>query len=303
MRVLVAGWFSFEGMGATAGDLLVRDLVTDWLVDADRPFDVATAAPFAGGVRWDAVEPEAYSHLVFVCGPFGNGAPVDAMLRRFAHCSMIGVDLTMLEPLRDFNPFVTLLERDSDRTCRPDFALIAPVSQVPVVAVSLIHEQPEYGERDRHRAANATVEEVLALRQCARLRIDTRLDVENASGLRTPHEVVSLLGKADATLTTRLHGLVLSLRAGVPVVAVDPVAGGGKVTRQAEALGWPWCFPADADAATLSEALDECLSVSGRRLATETRAAAQRSLGGIRAEFLGSLAPRAVWREGQPWSE
>lgn len=36
-----------------------------------------------------------------------------------------------------------------------------------------------------------------------------------------------------------MHGLALALKAGVPALGVDPVAGGGKVSRQAEALGWP----------------------------------------------------------------
>lgn len=41
MRVLVAGWFSFEYMGATAGDLAVRDLASDWLSHAGIEHDVA----------------------------------------------------------------------------------------------------------------------------------------------------------------------------------------------------------------------------------------------------------------------
>ena len=36
MKTLVAGWFSFEQMGASAGDLLARDLVCEWL-EARRP--------------------------------------------------------------------------------------------------------------------------------------------------------------------------------------------------------------------------------------------------------------------------
>jgi hypothetical protein len=34
MKILVAGWFSFEGMGATAGNLLSKDIVCDWLDQA-----------------------------------------------------------------------------------------------------------------------------------------------------------------------------------------------------------------------------------------------------------------------------
>ena len=47
MRVLVAGWFSFEHMGATAGDLMARDVACRWLAEAGCPFDVAAVPPFA----------------------------------------------------------------------------------------------------------------------------------------------------------------------------------------------------------------------------------------------------------------
>lgn len=75
MKTLVAGWFSFELMGATAGDLMACDLVCEWLKKAEHLYDVALAQPFQGGVDWRAVDPQDYSYVVFVCGPFGNGEP------------------------------------------------------------------------------------------------------------------------------------------------------------------------------------------------------------------------------------
>jgi hypothetical protein len=29
MRILIAGWFSFDDMGATAGDMIARDIVAN----------------------------------------------------------------------------------------------------------------------------------------------------------------------------------------------------------------------------------------------------------------------------------
>jgi polysaccharide pyruvyl transferase WcaK-like protein len=46
----------------------------------------------------------------------------------------------------------------------------------------------------------------------------------------------------DVVITSRLHGLVFSLKNGIPVVAIDPVAGGAKITAQAKAVGWPLVF-------------------------------------------------------------
>ena len=136
VKVLVAGWFSFEDMGATAGDLMTRDLACDWLRECRREFDVALAPPFTGGVDWRTAEPEHYSHVVFVCGPFGNGPPVDDFLVRFAGKHLSGLNLTMLDTLEVWNPFDLLLERDSSRVMRPDLAFLSQQDRVPVVGSS-----------------------------------------------------------------------------------------------------------------------------------------------------------------------
>ena len=90
VRVIVAGWFSFRGMGATVGDLLARDVAVSWLAGAEIPYDVSTVAPFGDGVDWRTADPAAYTHVVFVCGPFGNGPPVAEFLHRFRKCRLSG---------------------------------------------------------------------------------------------------------------------------------------------------------------------------------------------------------------------
>ncbi|HZS11697.1 MAG TPA: polysaccharide pyruvyl transferase family protein [Nitrospirales bacterium] len=289
MKALVAGWFSFEDMGATAGDLMARDLACAWLTEAGRVWDVALAPPFAGGVDWRTVEPSHYADLVFVCGPFGNGPPVDAMLARFAGCRLIGLDLTMLQPLDDWNPFDTLYERDSSAAARPDIAFAADVPRVPVVGMILIHPQPEYGERDRHRQANDRLRRLLDSREAARMTIDTRLDA-NGTGLRTAAEIESLIARVDVVVTTRLHGLVLALKTGVPVLAIDPVRGGAKVTRQAEALGWPLLFQADdATDDALQRAFDYCLTGDARAAAHACRTRAVAAIELVHRDFVSRL--------------
>jgi polysaccharide pyruvyl transferase WcaK-like protein len=119
--------------------------------------------------------------------------------------------------------------------------------------------------------------------------IDTRLD-ENSTGLRTPREVESLIARMDVVVTTRLHGTVLALKNGVPVVAIDPISGGAKIKRQAETVGWPIVFTADAlDAEELQSAFNYCLSDEARQLASATRNRARQRLGTVRAEFLDAL--------------
>jgi hypothetical protein len=293
VKVLVAGWFSFELMGASAGDLLARDLVLGWLDDAGREYDVALAAPFVGRVDWRELDPAAYSHLVFVCGPLGDGEPVAELLERFEATRRIGVNLTMLDRLENWNPFDLLLERDSSRLARPDLVFAAPPARVPVVGLVSIDAQPEYGERDLHEAVDGLVAEVLADRDVAVVAIDTRLD-ENRTGLRTPGQVESLIARMDAVVTTRLHGLVLALKNGVPAVAIDTVQGGAKVTRQAEAVDWPVLAAEALTPEALAAAIDFALTPEARRRARASADAAAIRLAHVREAFLADLGAPAA---------
>src|SRR5207244_2792607 len=107
--------------------------------------------------------------------------------------------------------------------------------------------------------ANAAIQRLVALRKMSAVPIDTRLDIPNASGLRNPGEVESLIARMDVVLTTRLHGMVFALKNGVPAIAVDPIPGGDKIRRQAETIGWPLAFCAeDVTHEQLQQAFDYC---------------------------------------------
>jgi hypothetical protein len=71
----------------------------------------------------------------------------------------------------------------------------------------------------------------------------------------------------DLVVTTRLHGLVLALKNAVPTLAADPVAGGAKVSAQAQAWSWPAVVCAQPDGSLDRGALDRwrdwCLSPAG----------------------------------------
>jgi hypothetical protein len=290
VKALVTGWFSFEQMGATAGDLLVRDLACEWLERSGYSYDVAHAPPFPGGVNWRSADPGAYSHVVFVCGPFGNGAPITELLERFDGCRLVGLNLTMLESLDAWNPFDLLFERDSSATSNPDVSFLSRQVRVPVVGVVLIDTQPEYKERDALKVANSAIRRLVASREMSAVVIDTRLDA-NSTGLRSASEVESLIARMDVVLTTRLHGTVLALKNGVPAVVVDPVAGGGKIHRQAETIGWPLVFAADRNLdGALGQAFDYCLTEEARIKARECRERAKGMVREVRDKFISSLA-------------
>lgn len=289
MKVLVSGWFSFETMGATAGDILVRNVVCDWLRDAGVPFDVANAAPFGDELHWEDAKPKDYSHVIFVCGPFGNGWPITPFLEHFRTCRLVGVNVTMLEPLERWNPFDILFERDSSSMVRPDLTFLTRTTTVPVVGLVLRDEGSEYGDRHLFDESRSLIEAVVGSRPMATVRIDTRLD-QNRTGLRSAAEIESLIARVDVVVTTRLHGLVLALKNDTPVVALDPIRGGGKLSLQAQAVDWPVAFRVDtATRAELIDGLEYCLTPDAEIRAAKSAEHARVALGSARTAFLEAL--------------
>ena len=289
LRALVAGWFSFAEGHATAGDVLAADVACDWLRAAGFEVDVAMVAPVGSGCDWRSADPAHYSHVVFVCGPFQRGELETEFLFRFGRCNLIGLDLSMMEPLRDWNPFDFLIERDSDRAAHPDISFASRSARVPVVGICRVepHEGASVAEAD------AVIDRLVASGGMVAIDIDTRLDA-NGTGLRNAAEVESLLARMDAVVTTRLHGLVLALKNGVPVVAVDAVRGGAKVRRQAQILQWPVVFTLDeATDAALRAGLDYCVSEPARERAQSSRALAAVLVDGMRGEFMRALTDPA----------
>jgi Polysaccharide pyruvyl transferase len=241
MRVLVAGWPSFLYGEATAGDVLAMDAVQDALGSAGIACDQAWSPVLRpGGRTLGQARPGRYSHLVFCCGPL-HGPQLVGLHRTYAHCRRIAVGVSVTDPA---DPaalgFHTILARDgAGAVPRRDLAACLSQPAVPVAGVCLAPGQPEYGRRARHDQVTRDLEEWLARQDCARIGLDTRLDPRGWRTQATAAQVEAVVRRVDVMVTTRLHGLVLALKNGVPALAVDPVAGGAKVTAQARAWDWP----------------------------------------------------------------
>ncbi|HRO15073.1 MAG TPA: polysaccharide pyruvyl transferase family protein, partial [Paracoccus sp. (in: a-proteobacteria)] len=247
-RALVTGHFS------TVGDLEVLDQVEHRLRDLDMPFAVAPYTLDLLGLdpAWvDAasLDPADFTHLIVVCGPYGLDYPVKYphVFGRFRHCTHVGINLTMVAPLAGCNPFDALLERDSDRTTRPDLSFLQREQRVPVVGLCLVRSQREYGARQLHDQAEERLRALLRRAGVAVVELDTTVPRSaNRCGIGSAAEFESICARLDALVTTRLHGTVLALKNGVPVLAVDAIAGRDKVTRQAGVLDWPEIHPLDS---------------------------------------------------------
>jgi hypothetical protein len=289
-RVLVTGWFSTEDGEITAGDMLCGRTVSAWLAQAGVPHDIAVATGFRrpSETTPDAVDPRHYSDVLFVCGPVAS-PKVARLLDRFASCRRIGVGISVTAPSDGL--FDALLARDGAGMPRADLSLGTASEAVPVVGVILAHPQPEYGDRQRHGIAEQLVRELVRRAGLAPLSLDTRLEEVDEMACRTPEQFRALVARVDVVVTTRLHGLVLALDAGVPALALDPIAGGAKMTRQAEVLGWPAvCATRAADAKRLDALLSWCLTDEARATAVACARRGREDLAQTRHELLDLLA-------------
>lgn len=292
-RVLVGGWFSLDDGGATAGDLAALDVVRSWLDETGCDHDVALAPAFGHGVQWRAVRPADYATLVLVCGPVSPRLATWQLVTRFASCRLVAVDVSVVDEPEAYGRFAAVMARDGAGEPLPDLAFATSLGRIPVVGVVRVHAQFEYGERGRHTDVDRLIAEHLASRPLVTVPVDTQLDA-NLGGLRDASEVVALIAKLDAVVTTRLHGLVFALRAGVPAAAIDPVSGGAKVAAQARAVGWPHVVTADAlDDDALRRLVDDCLEPSARSLALACAERARTRIENeVRPRFAASLEPR-----------
>jgi polysaccharide pyruvyl transferase WcaK-like protein len=123
-----------------------------------------------------------------------------------------------------------------------------------------------------------------------RLDLDTLVE-DNETVSQTLAQFESLVRRADAVISTRLHGLVLTLKNGTPVVAIDPIAGGSKITAQAKTLGWPILFNGnDLTPDDLHNAVTACIAGRMDTDVKSTQAVALRRLAYMERDFVRHLA-------------
>ncbi len=295
MRVLVTGWPSFRHGEATAGDVLSMSAVHRALVDAGVDGDLAWSPVFRpGALSITGADPSRYTDVVFTCGPL-RGEQIRWLHRRFAGCRRIAAGVSVID---HGDPAVTgfhhVFPRDDGTAATVDLSAATPTSPTPVIGVTFAPGQPEYGGNRRHQRVHEQLAHWLTGLDCAPVTVDTRLDATDHLHCRTPDQLVSLLARLDVVISTRLHGLVLGLGAGTPVLAVDPVAEGGKVSAQATALDWPATIGArailaDDGADTLGHWWRWCRSPAGRARALRCAAKARPAATGQIRQVVGLM--------------
>jgi len=268
LPVLVAWYGSFAGHG-TIGDLRSLEAVVSHLVALGHEVLHATAAPLcipgARRVEWSEIRPDMLRAVVFVCGPILRLHPqTQTFFRHFAAASVAGVGVSLMPPGHEnhFDPFTFVLARQGGREVHGDVAVVAPLPEaVPlrlgrlrdrlVVGLSLRGAQQEYGagvclDKEACEHFAALIERLGKDRTVEVVTLENHL----VRAGKPPAAIEAQYRSCDLILTTRFHGAVTALRAGVPFVAIDQIAGRAKVLPLLSPLGWPGVFridEADAD--------------------------------------------------------
>ena len=291
-RALLTGFFS------TFGDIEVLNVVKNWLDEIEINYDVAAYSQevnksISRSVNIRDANPSDYTHLIIICGPFWKNFYLDNRLdfSGFSHCNIIGVNLTLVESKDVFNPFNSIFIRDFNGVSVPDLSLFRETTVKPVIGVCLIAQQPEYGSRQNHEFIQSMISETLKTANYGVVKIDTKWPFErNEVFCTSPDAFDSVCKRVDLLVTNRLHGMVLGLKAGVPVIAIDPVIGGDKVIAQGKALDWPLTFAGEEmNAEILRQKIDLCLSEDYRTLVTDKINLAKKKIDHIKSEFIASV--------------
>lgn len=285
--VLLAGAFSYPNWGATFGDTEALRTVETWLQELRIDYDVARhAINGAGGADIETLDPKAYNTFIFVCGPWFDKNR-DHLLPRFAHCRKIGVNLSILVEGHGFD---AVFPRDDGNVHSPDLAFqTSPSETVPLVGVIFAPRQTEYQGLQRHDDVSSIVLEYLRGANLDFIRMDT-IYRENETGFATVRQFENVVRRLDLVVTSRLHGLVFALKNHIPAVAIDPIAGGGKVTAQAAAVKWPYLLDGSRLATSqIADAVAACLDPRVRYYLADSAAIARSGLEELKRRFLSEL--------------
>ena len=301
-RILLAWWGSMPGAHATIGDMLALRSVAGWAVaNGLQPVIAALregTVVSLPAVDWRQVEPADLSAFCFVCGPLLPNRVLQGMLERFASRPKLALGVSVLHLSRT-DLFDGILVRDSDAETSfdlatssiNDFEKLFPRGEPPSpppggplrIGLCLRGPQREYGGAEICRddivsAALAALESNLSARWHT---IDTRPQPPS----NTVPMIIGGFRQSDLVITTRMHGALLSLACGRPVVAIDQIASGRKVARLMKKIDFPFLLQVeDLTPDRLARAVESALAAQrdlwaelGRRATAEADAALEQA--------------------------
>lgn len=246
-EVIVTWYGSFGARnGATLGDLMAVDGFSAELRKLGIEHAVISGQmDWPGHLRVDSpfqLMSEARA-LVFVCGPLLNDALLLDLLSVQRQARKLAVGVSILAGQSEIvDRFDRVVARDGMPDATFDLAIDAVVAPsvgtgMRKVGLCLRGAQGEYGKPSLHREAELMLRQLATQRGLEAVSIDTVVRPGNG-----PDEIRRAFAAVDCVFTTRMHGALLALAAGKPVIAMDQVPGSAKVTNVVGATGWPLVY-------------------------------------------------------------
>jgi hypothetical protein len=242
-KILITNYFSVGG--STYGDAQAVEIVTQWLSKNNIEYDILVSNKTkVKGKTLDQLNILEYDIIMFVCGPCPSEewfykALGNQYKKIQKDITKIGVDIS----IRDSHPFDYVIPRDFFEIKNPDLAFCANNKLLPVVGIFKVHPQNEYGKLQRHDHGHRCIDKYIndSGHACIHLNTYNWADsfTDYSHSTSNASQLESLISKCDYIISTRMHGLVYSLKCNTPVLAIDCIDVGAKVTAQAEAVGWP----------------------------------------------------------------
>jgi hypothetical protein len=238
-KALIMGAFSDIGKNSTFGDIQAMEVLCSWLNEIQVEFDVLDKV--SSKKKNISIDPYKYDILIYVCGPFGR----NTYCKNFSHCLKIGIDVSIEKNeshyIDSYKCLDFIIPRDSITVKNPEFVFKASSPDVAVVGLALVHGQGDK-ERSRHQQIEAVVKKYFKNNGYAIIKLDTLITTpirKNQTNISSVSQFEALVRRCDFIISSRLHGLVYGLKNNIPVIAIDPISGGGKLTKQAQAINWP----------------------------------------------------------------
>jgi hypothetical protein len=295
MSKIIVGWWGSIEMSPTAGDKLAVDAVVNALSTTITEIHVSSLTPYkhnkALTIPWQKTVATDYALFVFVCGPLVfSSKSLCKMLRHYNSCKRVAIGVSIInvnDPLLT-EYFDGIIPRDMSgphskykETFDVALAALSPLPHVSQripqsdkikIGCVLRGNQSEYGERCWFQKAVELMHTLSTLPNVEikqfdtvlipKLKYDTQRVLDNFSNL-------------DLVITTRMHGLLLSLSMGIPVIAMDQIEGGKKVTNISNKIEWDWCYSVkDINLSDITQCLSQVFEADTRSKVEKSRALA-----------------------------
>jgi len=261
-KIALCGWFSLEKGQATSGDILCLNEVSSWLKQWKFEFEIIYAKK-VGGRGYKDYNRDFFATQIFICGPIDGKYEVQKELFDWFLGSWYFWSNSIINRIDSMHSQNSII-RDGIEPIYPDFSFLQPTLNVPFVITIFRDAQKEYGVNNcLHNTVSSIVNNVLNEGNYFHETISTELNCSWQEMLMKSMAIEKFISCADLVITTRLHGLIHSLRSGRMAIAIDQIRDGAKLATLCNQIEYPYFILAeDLTKEWLKESIEKILHKS-----------------------------------------